>query len=68
MKGFMNGLIVGALIGGVVALLFAPRKGAETQAILKEKIKRAKAEIERRKKELEEMQARIKEEAGGVAE
>ena len=37
MKGFMNGLLVGALIGGAVALLLTPRTGAETQELLKEK-------------------------------
>ena len=60
MKGFMNGLLVGALIGGVAALLLAPRKGTETREMLKEKIDRVKAEIERRKKELEEMEAQMK--------
>ena len=68
MKGFMNGLLVGALIGGAVALLLTPRTGAETQELLKEKIRRAKEEIERKKKEIEEMQAQIKEEVGGHEE
>lgn len=65
MKKFMNGLLIGALIGGVAALLLAPRKGSETREILKAKLDRAKAELERRKKEIEEMETRIKSQMGG---
>jgi gas vesicle protein len=31
------GFLVGALVGGVFALLYAPKKGSETRAIIKEK-------------------------------
>jgi gas vesicle protein len=31
------GFLVGVLVGGVIALLYAPKKGSETRAIIKEK-------------------------------
>lgn len=31
------GFLVGALVGGVFALLYAPKKGSETRAIIREK-------------------------------
>jgi gas vesicle protein len=35
--GFFAGLIVGALIGAAVALLYAPQSGEETRRVVKEK-------------------------------
>jgi gas vesicle protein len=35
--GFGIGLLAGALIGGVIALLYAPASGKETRQIIKEK-------------------------------
>ena len=35
--GFLAGLIVGAVIGAAVALLYAPQPGTETRRIVKEK-------------------------------
>jgi gas vesicle protein len=35
--GFFTGLIVGALAGLVVGFMYAPRSGAETRQIVKEK-------------------------------
>lgn len=40
--GFFSGLIVGALIGAAVALLYAPQSGEETRRIVKEKMRIAK--------------------------
>lgn len=34
---FFTGLIIGAVIGAAVALLYAPQSGSETRRILKEK-------------------------------
>ncbi len=56
-RGFLNGLFFGAIVGGIAALLFAPRKGSETREMLNDKISKLKEEIERKKKELEEMEA-----------
>jgi gas vesicle protein len=35
---FLGGLLVGALVGGTVAMLLAPRSGAETQAALRARV------------------------------
>ena len=37
MAGFGIGLLAGALIGGVIALLYAPASGRETRQVIKEK-------------------------------
>ena len=36
-KGFGIGLLVGAVVGGVIALLYAPRTGKETRQLIKDK-------------------------------
>ncbi len=36
-KGFVTGALVGSLLGGVAALLFAPKSGKETKADIKQK-------------------------------
>ncbi len=35
--GFFTGLLIGAVIGGAVALLYAPQSGPETRRLVKEK-------------------------------
>ena len=35
--GFGIGLLAGAVIGGVIALLFAPKTGKETRQLIKDK-------------------------------
>jgi gas vesicle protein len=35
--GFGIGLLVGAVIGGVIALLYAPKTGKETRQLIKDK-------------------------------
>jgi gas vesicle protein len=37
-KGFGIGLLVGAVIGGVIALLYAPKTGKETRQLVKDKV------------------------------
>ena len=36
--GFGIGLLTGALIGGVIALLYAPKTGKETRQFIKDKL------------------------------
>ena len=36
--GFGIGLLAGAAIGGVIALLYAPRSGKETRRLIKDKV------------------------------
>ena len=40
-KGFLKGAVVGTIIGGVTALLFAPKSGKETQKDIKDGAKKA---------------------------
>ena len=43
--GFFTGLIVGALIGAAVGLLYAPQSGEETRRVVKEKVNDAKGVV-----------------------
>jgi gas vesicle protein len=43
--GFGLGLLVGAMIGGAIALLYAPRTGKETRAFIAEKVAVAKQAV-----------------------
>jgi gas vesicle protein len=36
-NGFLSGLILGAVVGAAVALLYAPQPGTETRRMVKEK-------------------------------
>jgi len=44
-RGFLLGIIVGAVVGGAVALLFAPKSGMETRALIKEKAEEATEKV-----------------------
>jgi gas vesicle protein len=37
-RGFGIGLLVGAVIGGVIALLYAPKTGKETRQLIRDKV------------------------------
>jgi gas vesicle protein len=56
---FITGLLAGAAIGGVIALLFAPQSGKDTR----EKLLRKFKELE---KELEAMKSKAGEKAGKI--
>ena len=47
-KPFAAGLLIGALLGAGVALLFAPQSGAETRRMIRKKTKRLAASAEDR--------------------
>lgn len=44
-KGFFKGVIVGGIIGGVTALLYAPKSGKETREDIKNKLDEAYTEL-----------------------
>ena len=58
---FFAGLLTGAAIGGILALLYAPRSGKETREQLRQKL----GEFE---KEVEDLKARAGRKAGQVKE
>ena len=61
---FVSGLFVGLLVGGAAALLFAPRSGEETVAMLRERaelvIEDGRRAAQERKAELEAQFAEAK--------
>ena len=47
-RPFLSGLLLGALVGAGLALLFAPQSGEETRRIIRRKAKRLAAEAQDR--------------------
>jgi len=45
--GFLPGLILGAIVGAVVALLYEPKPGTETRQLVKEKASEIKEKAAR---------------------
>jgi gas vesicle protein len=58
-NSFITGLLTGAAIGGIIALLYAPKSGKETR----EQIKKKFGELE---EELEELRGKAAEKTGKV--
>lgn len=48
-SNFWTGLLAGAAVGAVVAILFAPAKGDETRATIKRKLDEMNEELKRMK-------------------
>ena len=53
-ESFVLGVFVGALIGGGIALLYAPAKGSETRQMIKEKAQETEKTIEETLADLKE--------------
>lgn len=60
---FGMGLLVGAVAGLVVGLLFAPKSGRETRAMLKERAENMKERAEEMKEKAAGLAERMKEKA-----
>jgi gas vesicle protein len=45
-NSFLTGLLTGAAIGGIIALLYAPRSGKETREQIKNKLEELEKELE----------------------
>ena len=61
--GFGTGLLIGAVIGGAIALLYAPKSGKETRQLIKDKVTEVVDEV---KEEASEVVDEVKEKASGV--
>jgi len=46
LNSFITGLLAGAAVGGVIALLYAPKSGKETREQLKQKLEDLEKEFE----------------------
>lgn len=64
LASFLVGLLIGGLVGGTLALLFAPASGKQIQQQIGETIDRLSGEVrtaaEQRRKELEEELNRLR--------
>jgi gas vesicle protein len=62
-SGFVIGLLAGAIIGGAVALLYAPKSGKETRQLIKDK---ATEVVDAVKEDATEVADILKEKTSGV--
>ena len=60
-NSFLTGLLAGAAIGGIVALLYAPRSGKETREQLKTRFDELEKELEDLKGKASQKTGKIKE-------
>jgi gas vesicle protein len=66
-KGFGIGLLVGAVIGGVIALLYAPKTGKETRQLIKDKVTEVTEVVDAVKGKATEVVDAVKESASEVS-
>lgn len=58
---FIGGLLTGAVVGGVIALLYAPKSGKETRDDLKKRLEEYGKEMEKIKAKAKEKSKEVKE-------
>jgi gas vesicle protein len=61
-NSFLTGLLTGAAIGGILALLYAPKSGKETREQIKNKFDELEKELEELKGKASQKTGKIKEE------
>ena len=59
-NSFLTGLLAGAAIGGIIALLYAPKSGKETRDQLKKKFTELEKELENLKGQASQRTGKIK--------
>ncbi len=62
-KGFAAGLLLGALIGAGVALLFAPQSGEDTRRLIRKKARRFASDARDRYDDLKDKVRKARKEA-----
>jgi len=60
-KMFFGGLVLGALVGGTIALLYAPMKGGDTRRMIKDKAGAAGKMIQEKSEEFKERAGEVME-------
>lgn len=65
-KGFAAGLLLGALIGAGVALLFAPQSGQDTRRLIRKKARRIAADARDRYDDLKDRVRKARREAAEI--
>jgi gas vesicle protein len=65
---FIAGLLTGAVVGGIIALLYAPRSGKETREHLKHKLEEYGKEMENIKAKVKEKSKQVREDLAGKIE
>ncbi|MFH0841532.1 MAG: YtxH domain-containing protein [Bacteroidota bacterium] len=65
---FIGGLLTGAVIGGVVALLFAPKSGKETREDIKRKLEEYGKQVENIKAKASQKSKQVREDLAGKIE
>jgi gas vesicle protein len=66
--GLFLGILIGALVGGTVALLFAPRSGKETREMMRNKATETQEMIKNRVNDVKDKFGRVKENIRSSAE
>ena len=59
-NSFLTGLLAGAAVGGIIALLYAPKSGKETREQLKKKFTELEKELESLKGQANQKTGKIK--------
>lgn len=65
-KSFAAGLLLGALIGAGVALLFAPQSGEDTRRLIRKRAKRFASDAQDRYDDLKDRVQRVKKRAEDI--
>jgi gas vesicle protein len=60
LSSFVTGLLAGAAIGGVIALLYSPKSGKENREMLKQKLEELEKEFENLKGKATEKSGQIR--------
>lgn len=65
---FLAGLLTGAVVGGVIALLYAPKSGKETREDLKRKLQEYEKEVENIKSKVSQKSKQVREDLASKIE
>ncbi len=71
-RGFMGGFVLGVIVGALLALVFAPRRGEETRELVKDKatelVHQVRGEVDEHRNDLNDQGPAIEREFGDSAD